>query len=391
MPAAESDVAALRSEFPGLDERRYFVTHSFGPIPREALADLEDYRQVMLLRRRGIARWAERIEECTTLLEQLLGAPPKSMALRESATSAQAAIAASLLPRSTKNRIVVATSDFPSSRYLWQAQVARGFEIVELSPSAELSPLPVVTAEEFVASIDERTAVVATSLVSPWTGALLDAARVVRAARAFGAIVVLDAYQAVGVVPIDVGALGADVVVGGTHKWLSGGDTGLAFLYVSPSLAERLDPVYPGWFGHVDPTSFAPTFCPAPGARRFQQGSPAMEPTFTARAGLRCVLAAGIHKIRRRSLELTSRLMARCGDRGLRVLTPQPEACRGGTICVDVRAGDTVSSELEKRGIDVDYRPRAGVRVSPHFCQTEAECDEVIDAIAELRRKWSSD
>src|SRR5262249_3669264 len=148
-------------------------------------------------------------------------------------------------------------------------------------------------------------------------------------------------------------------IVGGTHKWLSGGDTGLAYLYVSQALGERLEPTYPGWFGHVAPTAFAPTFHPAPGARRFQQGSLAMEPTFTARAGLRVTLAAGVHSIRKRSLELTARLMARAASHGLRVLTPSVERHRGGTICIDVPDGESVVSALEERGMDIDYRPGA--------------------------------
>jgi selenocysteine lyase/cysteine desulfurase len=282
-----------------------------------------------------------------------------------------------------KNRILIASTDFPSSRYLWLAQARRGFEVVELAPRAEDAVAPVVTADQFVAGIDERTAVVATSLVSPRTGALLDAAAVVRAAGVYGALVVLDVYQAIGAVPVDAPALGADVIVGGTHKWLSGGDTGLAFSYVAPALAERLEPMYPGWFGHVAPKAFAARFLPAPGARRFQQGSPAMEPTFTARAGLRTILGAGIDSIRRRSLELTSRLLVRADAHGMRVLTPRAEARRGGTICIDVAGGEAVVAALEERGIDVDHRP-GRVRVSPHFCQTQAECDEVIDAIAEI-------
>jgi len=234
--------------------------------------------------------------------------------------------------------------------------------------------------------IDERVAVVALSLVSPWTGALADVRPIVRAARAAGALVVVDAYQAVGVVPINVEALDVDVLVGGTHKWLGGGSTGLSFLYVRPALAERLQPVFPGWIGHREMVGFAPTYEPAPGARRFMQGTPAIEPVYTARAGLRFVLDAGIDAIRARNLGLTERLMARADERGLSIRTPRLPGARGGMVCLAVEEGERIVAELARDGIDIGTRPGSGLRVGPHACNTEEECDRVIDAIALARR-----
>lgn len=372
----------FRSRFPLLEERHYFASQCLGPMPTEVAEDLEEFRRSLGLRKRSIVPWVDRMNELTGLVEALLGAPPGAVALLASATAAQAAVAAALTPTAEKRGIVMAEHDFHSSRFLWAAQARRGF-VVEALASRDGGE---ISSEQYLAAIGDETAVVATALVSPRTGALLDAAPVIRAAHDHRAIVVLDAYQAVGVVPIDVQALGADVVVGGTHKWLGGGDTGLAFMYVRPSLAERIQPAYPGWIGHATLGAFDLQYEPAPGARRFQQGTPAMAPIYTARAGLRAVLEMGVASIRARSLELTARMLERAEARGLRTTTPRRPEARGGMICLDVPHGAEIVDALEAVGIDVDWRPGAGIRVGPHACHREDECDRVIDAIAEACR-----
>lgn len=377
------DLARFRSRYPLLDERLYFATQCLGPMPTAALADLDEYRRTLLLRKRALPLWLERVDEVVALVEKLLGAPPASIALRDSATAAQAAIAALLEPQAGKNRIVVSRNDFHSTRYLWAAQRRRGFEIEQVEPRGDAG----IAAEDYLAVIDDRTAIVTAPLVSPRTGALLDARAVIRAAHDRGALVVLDAYQGVGVVPVDVQDLGADVVVGGTHKWLGGGGTGLAFLYVRPSLAEKLEPAYPGWFGCGESVmTFGEDYVPAPGARRFQQGTPPVEAMYTSIAGLRAALEIGVDRIRARSLELTGRMLERLGARGVRVSTPGKPEARGGMLCIDLPNAEAMEAALDARGIDVDFRPGAGLRVSPHFCHRDDECDHVADAIAEVAR-----
>ena len=375
------DFTALRARFPVLAQRTYFDTQSLGPFPEEMLADLDEYRRTLFLRNRGLSLWIERLEELIGLVERVLVAPRDGVALMPSATAAQAAIAATQAPRGRRSRIVYTALDFHSSRYLWASQARRGFQAIEV-PSTDGA----IPTERLVELIDERTAVVALALVSPWTGALADVRPVIAAARAAGALVVLDAYQAVGVVPIDVQALDVDVLVGGTHKWLCGGGSGLAFLYVRPSLAEQLEPAYPGWIGHREMVGFAPSYEPAAGARRFMQGAPAAAPIYTARAGLRFVLDVGVDALRARSLALTSRLLARADERGLPLSTPRSPSARGGALCFPVDDAERIVADLAREGIDVDARREAGIRVAPHPCNTEEECDRVIDAIAESRR-----
>ena len=377
---AASDLTEFQSRFPGLTERIYFASQCLGPVPAEAFEDLDEYRRSILLRKRAITPWVDRIEELIGLFETLLGAPPGSVALRDSATGAQAAIAAALTPKPGKDRIVISRQDFHSTRYLWKGQRARGFDITEL----EILPgRTEITSDQYVAAIDDRTLVVEAALVSPRNGSLLDVRPIVQAAHAHGAIVVLDVYQAVGIVPIAVRSLGADVVVGGVHKWLGGAGTGLAFLYVRPELADRLTPAYPGWLGRAAWLSFGEEYEAAPGARRFQQGTIAIEPVYTARAGIRLVLEMGIERIRKQSLALTSRLIERLRAEGVPVT--EPSEPRGPMVCLPIPDAEDVETALSKQGIDVDSRPGAGLRLGPHPCYAEEACDRVARAIATAR------
>lgn len=375
----EVDFLALRRRFPVMRERAYFATQSMGPFPDEMLADLDEYRRSLLLRNRAVPGWVERVDDMMALLEGLLGAPRHSVALVASATAGQAALAAALDPAEGRDRILYTSADFHSSRYLWAAQARRGFRPLEVT-SADGS----VPAAALAAQIDRRTALVSIALVSPKTGALADLRPVVEAARAAGALVIVDAFQAVGAMPIDVTRLGVDALVGGAQKWLCGGSMGLAFLYVRPAVSERLVPAYPGWIGHRSMVGFEEAYEPGEGARRFMQGTPAIEPVYSARAGLRFVLESGLSAIRARSLSLSGLLIDRALARGLRVTTPLEPSARSGMICLDVPEPERLTEKLAEQGIDVDYRPHAGLRLAAHPCNTEQECERVIDAIARL-------
>jgi selenocysteine lyase/cysteine desulfurase len=389
-PAAPN-FAALRSRFPTLVERTYFATHCLGPVLDTALADLEDYRRTIGLRNRAIETWLARIDEIRWLFAQLVHADPDEIALGANATACHASLAAALDPdlgadpgadlggSPGRTRIVTTSLDFPSTRYLWHAQARRGFEVIEVaSPDGIAMP-----ADALVAAIDERVAIVAVSLVAYGNGALLRARRVIEAAHAAGAIVILDAYQAIGIVPIDVRALGADAVIAGTHKWLHSPSNGLAFAYVRRALAERLTPAYPGWFSHARTLDFDPVYTPAPGARRFEQGSTSVEAVYAARAGVQFALDVGVEAIRARSLVLSDRLIAGAEALGIPLTTPRDHAERAGVVCLGVRDPGRVAEQLRARGIDVDTRPGTGIRLSLHPCNLPDEVDHVV---AELRR-----
>jgi len=385
--SATDELLRHRERFPIFAERTYLATQCMGPFPRDGYRDLEEYLRSRHLHNRLLEQWLERFSEVTGLVERVLHAPPGSVALRDSATACQAAIASCIEPTPARNRIVVTALDFHSSLHLWSAQARRGFELVQV-PSLDGISVP---ADAVAAAIDERTAIVAVGLVTR-NSALLDAAPVIARAKAMGALTVLDAYQAIGVHPVDVQALDADVVVGGHVKWLSG-ETGLGFMYVRPELSERLIPAYPGWFGHSDFVqfvqvhSFVDGYSPMPGARRFQQGTPGMLPIYGARAGLKFVLEAGVERIAARNRELTERLYDGAESLGVPVLTPRAPRERAGGICLGVPDPEGVVRALAERGIDVDQRRRMMVRVAPHACNTVEECDHFLRVLGEVLAK----
>ncbi|HEX3777028.1 MAG TPA: aminotransferase class V-fold PLP-dependent enzyme [Polyangiaceae bacterium] len=373
------DFSRYRERFPIFKERIYFANQCMGPFPADGYRDLEEYVGTRRLHSRALGAWLERIEEVTGLIEQLLHAPSGSVALRDSATACQAAIASAIVPSAKRNRIVVSALDFHSSLHLWRAQERRGFEVVVVPGAPDgFSVVP----EEIVRQIDERVAAVAISTVSRNSG-LIDVTAILGAARRAGALTVLDAYQAVGCYPMDVSTLGADVVVGGCLKWLSG-ETGLAFMYVRPSLSEQTLPAYPGWFGHSELHAFVHThefidqFAPMPGARRFQQGTPGMAPIYGARAGLRFVLEVGVEAMREKNAALTEYLFERCLERGFEVRTPRAGSARVGGICLAPPDPEATVAALAREGIDVDQRRLTLVRLAPHPCATFEECDRVV-------------
>jgi kynureninase len=377
----QTDFAALRKHFPICDERAYFATHCLGPIPAEASADLAAYQDSLRRRNRSLEEWVTRMEEAHTLIEKILRAPKGSVAFGPNATACQGQLTAALIPDPKRNIILTTDMDFPSMHYLWHAQSQRGFQVKTLKSPDGIS-LPI---EALLQALDERVSIVAVPLVSYFNGAMLPAKRLIEAAHAVGARVVLDAYQAVGAVPVDVTVLQVDALVAGTHKWLCGGGVGLGFLYVCPELAERLQPAYPGWLGHETPYTYQKSFTPRPGARRFEQGTPAIEPIYMARAGLSLFSGLSMENFRARSLSLTTRLIKGAEARGLTVKSPLAEEERSGMLCLDAENPSAVTSALAAKGIDVDTRPGTGLRISPHPINTEQECDQLLDEIISLQ------
>jgi len=382
MPAI--DFNSLRQQFPLLKERTYLATHTLGPLSKEAFSDLEAYIQSLYLGKRVFQVWQEKYGQIFPLIETLLNAPTNSVAVTASSTAAQAAIAAAIEPNAKRNRIIITNLDFASARYMWSAQAQRGFDIIEVKAANGME----ILAEDIVAQIDDRVAVVAVSLVSYLNSARLDIQPIIEAAHAAGAIVILDAYQAVGVIPIDVMSMGVDVLVGGMNKWLCG-SMGMAFAYVKQSLTEKLNPVYPGWFAHahLQPPLFALNFEPATGAGRFQQGAPPIEPIYTSRAGLRFAIEVGVEQIYQRNLSLTNYLIEAADASGITVNTPRNPSRRGATVCLGVDNPSVVVQQLAELGIDVDTSSSLGIRVSPHPCNTEQECQHLIESVVKIAKR----
>jgi kynureninase len=226
-------------------------------------------------------------------------------------------------------------------------------------------------------AIDERTRVVCVSHVLFRSAYLMDVDAICRRAHEVGALVSLDSFHAVGIVPVDVKRSKPDFLTGGVLKWLCGGP-GACFLYVSPAVRDKLKPALTGWQAHSRPFAFEEEMEYTTGAFRWLNGTPVIPALYVAAEGPKILRRAGIDAIRDKSVRLTSRLIELADARGYTVNAPRDPQKRGGTIALDVPHGYEVTQHLLSRNILVDYRVGAGIRIAPHFFTKEEELDEAV-------------
>lgn len=378
----------FRSEFPILERTTYLVSNSLGAMPRAVPERLAEYARAW--GERGVRAWAEGWWEMPVTvgdeIAPLIGAASGQVVMFPNVTLAQAAVLSALDYTPPRDTIVMTGLDFPSVRYVYDALAARlGARIVVVPSDDGIG----IDTERVLAAIDERTRLVAISHVLFRSAFIMDADAICRRAHEMGALVSLDAFHSVGVIPVDVQRSGVDFLAGGVLKWLCGGPGG-AFLYVAPHVRDALAPALTGWQAHARPFAFEPEMDYAHDAFRWLNGTPAIPALYAAIEGPRCLRRAGIEAIRAKSIRQTSRLIALADENGYHVTAPRDPARRGGTVAFAVPHAYEVSRALLARDIIVDYRPDAGIRVAPHFYTSDTEVEDVVGAIGEILEggKW---
>jgi len=374
-----------RREFPTVEANLHFISHSLGAMPRGVEEALRQYAQTW--KSRGIRAWEETWfalpTEVGDVLGRLVNAEPGSVSMCENVTLAEAVALSALDFAPPRNRLVCTAEDFPSMLYLYEGLACRGVEVVRVPARAGRR----IDEADLLAAIDERTAVVAISHVLFRTSQVLDVAAIARRAREAGALTLIDAYQSVGTVPVDVRALGVDLLAGGSVKWLCGGP-GAGYLYVSPRVAPALRPALTGWMGHERPFDFDPgPMRLHDGARRFWTGTPAIPAFVAARPGYEIVAQIGVAAIREKSLRQTARMQALADEYALPVGSPREEARRGGTVVLDVPHAEEVCGALLASDVLLDFRPGVGLRLAPHFYTRDDEVDLVMKLVRDEVRK----
>jgi kynureninase len=362
-----------RAEFPILEHTTYLINHSLAAMPRRVEERLAEYARAW--RERGIRAWGEGWWTMPiTVGDQvgrIVGAPPGSTVMHQNVAVAEAVVLSSFLPPDpARNRVVYEQGNFPSVRYLYQAQP--GLDVVVCEDD-----------EAILDAIDERTLLVPISHVLFKTAEIQDVEPIVRRAHEVGAHVILDCYQSAGIVPVDVAALGVDFAVGGSVKWLCGGP-GNGWLYVRPDLAERLTPAYTGWQAHERPFAFEPEMRYAEGAARFLTGTPNVPAHYAATSGYDLIEEIGVERIRANSLRQTQLLIDLADAAGFEVRSPRSPERRGGTVTVHVPDFHAVHRELTEREILCDFRPDAGIRLGPHYFTSDDELRFTIQQIGEI-------
>jgi selenocysteine lyase/cysteine desulfurase len=370
----------LRKEFPLLERKIYLNSGSYCALAKHVKAAFEAYMDDRLMVGANWDLWVSKNEAVRALVAQLLHAVPDEIAVTASVSAGLNALASALDFSGPRNKVVVSDFEFPTNAQIWHAQEPRGAQVVHV-PRAADGYIPL---EMFERAIDERTQLVAITHVCFRNGAKLDIPGVVRLARAKGARMLLDCYQSVGSVDIDVRNLDVDFAVGGMLKYLLG-TAGIGFLYVRSALVQSLLPTNSGWFAQADIGAMDITANrPAPSARRFEAGTPAVVNSYAAEAGLEVLLGVGTPAIEKRIVALTRRCMEKMQEMDWPSLTPIEDARRGATVAIASRASAELCAKLTKRDIVTSVRDD-NVRASFHYYNNEDDVEAFTAAMKDLR------
>jgi len=376
------DLLRFRPEFPILERTVYMISNSLGAMPRGVADSFLSYCDTWATRgvRAWEEKWWEMSREVGDAIGVLMNAPGSSVSLQLNVTLCQAVIASCFDFKGRRNKVVYSDMNFPSIMYFWEAQRERGARVHMVKTDDGVH----VPTERLLQAIDEETLLVPISHVVFRSSFIKDVKAIVEKAHRVGALVVLDTFQSLGSVPVDVQAFDIDFCTGGVLKWLCGG-SGTSYLYVRPDLARKLEPKITGWFAHQHPFDFeiGPTQYSEP-PFRFMQGTTNIPGYHAALPGLKIIREAGVDGIREKSKKMTARLIALADQRGWKVNAPRDPEQRGGTVAIDMPNAYEVCQELLRRDVLVDFRPKAGVRFSPHFYNTMEEIDQAIKTVDEI-------
>jgi len=399
--ARHTELLAHRREFPLLDASVYLNTCSLGARGERSRHRLEEFLADWdaLGARAWYRRWLGELDALRADFGAIIGVPGREIALASNVSGALAVIASALDPihrgdpaalgrlreagmpvgEAARPRVVTTALDFPTLGHQWLARAPLGVELVVV-PAPDGPTMP---QDALAEAVDDRTALVATGHVYYTTGARNDLRRLADRCHERGALLLVDAYQATGIVPTDVAADGVDVYVSGTLKWLFGGP-GTAFAWVRPALYDALRPTTTGWFSSARQFAFAvDELALADDGRRYELGTPSMPSAAIARGGTELVREIGVERLGERTMDLGDMLIGLAAAAGLAVAAPRDPALRGGIVPIRVTDPRPVVEGLAAEGIIVDYRPGI-VRCSPAFYTTEDELRLLVDRLDRL-------
>jgi len=372
-----------RDEFPTLASGIHLLSHSLGPVPRAARESMMAYIDAWEHHTSEDAwatSWWTLSRRVGDRIAHILGGAPGSVQIQPNASLALATVASCFDFKTGRNKIVTTALDFPSMEYFWDAQRQIGAR-VEVVPSADGISVP---QDRILEAIDSETRLVALAHTSYCSSYRVDAAAIVRRAHEKGALVLLDVYQSAGVLQLNAAEWNVDFLIGGTIKWLCGGPS-CGYLYVRPDLQRDLRPRLTGWVAHDSPFDFA--HAPmryAKSVRRFAQGTPSIPALYSAMPGLEIIAAVGIVEIAAESQRRTQLMIDFARERGWTVNTPLEQNRRGGSVMIGVDDAPAVVERLAERKVFVDWRPSAGLRISPHFFNTDEEIEEALEILASV-------
>ena len=383
------DLTVWRSEFPILATCSYLISNSLGAMPARVYDALRAYADSWAAL--GVRAWGTPHADQPTWFElkgavgdkiaPLMGAPAGSVLMHENASLANSILLSALdwdVPG--RDKVICTDQDFPSDVYTLRAMLPAHYrlEVVRSHDGMTIDP------DALLAAIDERTRLVSISHVLFRSAYILPLRQIVEKAHAVGAQVLANGYHSVGIIPVDVTADAVDFYIGGTLKWLCGGPGGV-FLYVRPDLLKTLKPRITGWFAHQRPFTFDFEALDLREDRyRLANGTPPIAALYSVQPGVEIIAEVGVATIRANSIRQTELLIALADSIGCTVFSPRDAAVRGGTVTLQPPHAYEVSREMLARQIVIDYREGAGIRIAPHFYNTDDEIRGAVDAIADI-------
>lgn len=381
-PIAES-LLEYRKHFPALEECVHFISHSLGCVPAKAADDLAEFAD--LWRKKSITAWSDWLPECdraAARIEKIISAPQGTVAMHQNVSTVMSVLASCFEYTPERNKIVFEALQFPTVSYVWHAEERRGAKCVLVPPAADKIT---IDTDAICAAIDEHTLAVPISHVVFSSAYIQDAKKICARAKEVGAHVILDCYQSIGTVPLDVIDLGVSFACGGSVKYVCGGP-GAAWLYVRKDLIEKFAPRVTGWFGNEAPFAFTmPEQSYAEGIWRYMGGTPAVAALYQARAGQTIIGEIGVRKIREKSLVMTQKCIDWVDELGLTLNSPRKAEIRGGSVVFDFVGSADVCRELNRRKFFCDHRPTAGIRIAPHFYTKPEEVDLFFNEMKKIR------
>lgn len=370
---------SLRERFPIFQKKTYINSCSQGALSIDVqlayaqyLADWEEQGSPWEL-------WVDRLEAVRHAFSSLINAEPDEVAVTASVSAGISALASALQFNGERNKIVVSDFEFPTVGQIWHAQAQRGAQVVHVPAAGNSVPL-----ERFADAIDDRTQLVAITHVCYRNGALLDVPAIVELAHSKGALVLLDGYQTIGTMPMDVKKLKVDFLVAGVLKYLLA-SSGQGYLYVRKELLPQLQPTNGGWFSQANIFAMDNNaHTPSPTARRFEAGSPPVPNTYATLAGIKLVQQVGPDKIQREVRELTSAIKEGVMRRGFNLVSPVDPNKHGSLITVRSHKVDLLVKWLAQDNIIVSSRDN-NLRISPHFYNNLDDINHLIDCLTKYK------
>jgi selenocysteine lyase/cysteine desulfurase len=371
---------SIRDRFPILERVAYLNSCSQGALSADVRRAYERYLRDWDERGSPWEYWVERAEAARRAFAGLIGAEPDDVAVTTSLSAGLSALATGLRFTGPRPKVVISDLEFPTVGQIWHAQEARGARVHHVAPASD-GTIPL---ERFEAAIDEETLLVSVTHVSYRSGAMLDVPAIAHLAHDRGALVLLDAYQTAGSVPLDVAELGVDFLAAGTVKYLLG-SAGLAFLWCRSELVEQTWPTATGWFADEDVFAMDHTdYSPARTARRFESGTPPVPAIYAGIAGIELMQEIGIRETRTHVLALHERLLAGLDELGAKIVTPRNPNGRGALVCVRSTDAPALVVALEDDGIITSERD-ASLRISPHCYNSAEDIDALLATLGRRR------